>query len=401
MLTNGVATYFPNMKSSFASFCLPAAIAAVLLVVTASADLRAETPAAGASVVKPLNLSRLLGGANISALNEATGLITPISGMTAVIDDDAASGWTPPVGKTVLIIALPAETDLNSFTLFAPGVKGDYTLSVVDSPDAARDPEARKKVISSSLGQETAQSVPDMPARFVVVELNVVESAPIRSIDVVGRPRGNLANQFTVVVPDSSKEQNAGKADGKLAEVNFAADALGAKVINATNDAVSSLIDGDTGTTTTLKTSEGGSASTSIELAAAVSVDRVSLAFEQAKGTVKFLATSEEEPNGRVLGEVKLDGTSKTLTLETAGVSAESITVVWTPVDGVSPLVVSEVGAFALARVERNLPSPDSLKAVPRVRFETPAPTPAPAPAPIPTPTPPQPVLPPSRPVST
>jgi hypothetical protein len=217
---------------------------------------------------------------------------------------------------------------------------------------------------------------------------------------VVGRPRGNLANQFTVVVPDSSKEQNAGKADGKLAEVNFAADALGAKVINATNDAVSSLIDGDTGTTTTLKTSADGTATTSIALAAAVSVDRLSLAFEQAEGTVKLLATSSESPDGRVLGEVKLDGTSKTLTLETAGISAESITVVWTPADGVSPLVVSEVGAFALARVERNLPSSDSSKPAPRVRVETPAPTPTPTPTPTPPPPPPPPVLPPSRPVS-
>jgi hypothetical protein len=392
------------MKSPFASFCLPAASAAVLWVATASVGLQAQTDspaAASAPVVKPMNLSRLLGGANISALNEATGLITPVSGMTAVIDDDAASGWTPPVGKTVLVIALPAETDLSSFTLFAPGAKGDYTLSVVSSPEEARDPAARKKVLSSSLGQETTQAVPDMPARFVVIELNVVESAPIRSIDVVGRPRGNLANQFTVVVPDSSKEQNAGKADGKLAEVNFAADALGAKVINATNDAVSSLIDGDTGTTTTLKTSADGTATTSIALAAAVSVDRLSLAFEQAEGTVKFLATSSESPDGRVLGEVKLDGTSKTLTLETAGISAESITVVWTPADGVSPLVVSEVGAFALARVERNLPSSDSSKPAPRVRVETPAPTPTPTPTPTPPPPPPPPVLPPSRPVST
>jgi hypothetical protein len=393
------------MKSPFASFCLPAASAAVLLIATASIDLQAQAEApvaASAPVVKPINLSRLLGGANVSALNEATGLITPVSGMTAVIDDDAASGWTPPVGKTVLVIALPAETDLNTFTLFAPGAKGDYTLSVVSSPEAARDPAARTKLLSSSLGQETTQAVPDMPARFVVLELNVIESAPIRSIDVVGRPRGNLANQFTVVVPDSSKEQNAGKADGKLAEVNFAADALGAKVINATNEAVSSLIDGDTGTTTTLKTSESGSASTSITLAAAVSVDRLSLAFEQAEGTVKFLATSAESPDGRVLGEVKLDGTTKTLTLETAGVSAESITVVWTPTDGVSPLVVSEVGAFALARVERNLPSPDSSKPAPRIRVETPpTPTPTPTPTPLPPPPPPPPVLPPSRPVST
>lgn len=397
------------MKSPFASFCLPAVNAAVLLVAATSIDLhaQAETPVASAPVVKPLNLSRLLGGANVSALNEETGLITPVSGMTAVIDDDAASGWTPPVGKTVLVIALPAETDLSSFTLFAPGAVGEYTLSVVSSPEAARDPSARTKVLSSSLGQETTQAVPDMPARFVVIELNVVESAPIRSIDVVGRPRGNLANQFTVVVPDSSKEQNAGKSDGKLAEVNFAADALGAKVVNATNDSVSSLIDGDTGTTTTLKTSESGSASTSITLAAAVSVDRLSLAFEQAKGTVKFIATSAESPEGRVLGEVKLDGTSKTLTVETAGVSAQSITVVWTPTDGVSPLVVSEVGAFALARVERSMPSLDPSVPAPRVRVETPplAPPPASPPTPTPTPTPlpppPAPVLPPSRPVST
>lgn len=361
--------------------------------------VQAQTPAEGTAVIKPVNTSRLLGGATVRVLDGSTGVLTPISGMTALIDDDASSGWTPPVGRTVLVISLAVETDVSSFTLFAPGAKGSYSVSVASSLEAALNPQSRTEVVQATFDKDTAQPVSNVPARFVVLELNVEESAPIRSVDVVGRPKGNAASPFTVVVPDSSREQNAGKADGKLVEVNFAADALGAKVINGETSQFGPMIDGDTGTTSTLSSVGGAPASASIVLAAAVSVDRVSLAFEPAEGTVTFLATSAESPNGRVIGEVTLDGGSKTLTLETPGVSAESITVVWAPKDGVTPLVVSEVGAFALARVERAPPAPDGTLP-PLLRLEPPVVMPGdPGTKGPSTPVPP-PILPPSRPVS-
>ncbi len=370
------------------------AVVSVLLVNASSAQ--PTPPASGpAAEVKAMNTSRLLGGATVRRLDPLTGLLTPVSGMTAIIDDDASSGWTPPVGKTLLVISLADETTINSFTLFAPVATGVYVVSIASSLEAALDPQQRTELMRSDLATDTAQAVPGVLARVVVLELDIVESAPIRSVDVVGKPTGGGGVPYTVVVPDSSKDQNSGTADGKLVEVNFAANALGAKVAGGAED-FSPMIDGDTGTTQALAPRDGTPASASITLAAAVSVDRVSLAFEPASGTVTFLATDAETPNGRVIGEVSLDGTSKTLTLETAGVSAESITVVWTPSDGTSPLIVSEIGAFALARVERAVPSPDGT--VPRVRVDMPTISPPPLPGPginVPPP-----ILPPSRPVS-
>lgn len=384
------------MKSPFPTFCLPTAITALLLVGTSSINLGAQTEPAvvGTSAVKRMNTSRLLGGATVRSLDPMTGVLTPVSGMTAIIDDDAFSGWTPPVGKTLLVISLADETDIGSFTLFAPGVQGDYSVSVASSLEAALDPQTRTEVIQSGFDRDSAQAVPNVLARFVVLELNIVESAPIRSVDVVGKPSGKGGLAYTVVVPDSSREQSAGKADGKLVEVNFAANALGATMLGG--DQSTQIIDGDTGTTAALAPRDGKPGSASVVLAATVSVDRVSLAFEPANGTVTFLAADAETPNGRVIGEVSLDGTSKTLTLETPGVSAESITVVWTPTDGSSPLIVSEVGAFALARLERAVPLPDGT--IPAVRVDAPTINPTLPPGPR-TPVPP-PILPPSRPVS-
>lgn len=349
-----------RIVSPWSHVALPALVLAAAFIGT---DAIAETaPAAPAS--KAVNLSRLMGGATVQLVNPQTGMAAPVSGLTAAIDDDASSGWAPPVGKTVLLLSFPQEADVNSITLFAPGAKGSYSLSVASSLEAALDPKGRKPALTASLENNGSQALPGVRSRFIVLELDVAESALIRSIDVVGRPAAGTTGTVTVVAPKDG-EENAGKDPGQLAEVNFAADTLGAKIPNDKTGGLQPLIDGDTGTTTALTPgADGKPATASIQLAAAINVDRLSLAFEAAKGTVSFLASESDSPDSRLLGEVKLDGTSKTLTIETAGINADAVTIIWQPATGGAPLVVSEVGVFALARIVRTAPEPDGSSSV-------------------------------------
>lgn len=354
------------------------------------------------SAGKPVNLSRLLGGATVQGINAQLGTLTSVAGLSAAIDDDASSGWAPPVGKTLLLLSFPQDADVSAVTVFAPGAKGSYSLSVASTLEAALDPASRTTLLSADFDtHNNSQAIPDVRARFIVLELDVTESAPIRSIDVVGRPATTTAGQVTVVTPQSA-EQNAGKNEGQIAEVNFAATTLGAKVATPGDEPFDVIIDGDTGTATELRPTGGKPATAGIHLAAAVEVDRISLAFTEAVGTVSFLATASESPDGRLLGEVKLDGTSRTLTLETPGISAESITVVWTPADGNSPLTVAELGVFALARIVRTAPEPDgsSSVSVQPVFSSGPGWTPLPPPSKDPVPKNPPPILPPAAAVS-
>ncbi len=363
----------------------------------------AEAASAPAAGTKTVNLSRLLGGASVQAIDLKTGLVSPISGMSASIDDDASSGWTPPVGKTSLLLSFPADATISSFTLFAPGAQGRYSLSIAPNQAAITDPDLRTPVLSSAFGVDSAQSVSNVKAKLMVLELDVTEAAPICSIDVVGRPDGQPSGQLKVVAPEAG-EQNAGKSTGQVAEVNFAANELGAKVAGS-NAGLGSIIDGDTGTSTTLTPVNGKPASASINLAATIDLERVSLAFAEAVGTVSFISTDGSTPDGRLLGEVKLDGKTKTLAIETPGVSAESITILWAPADGSTPLVVSELGAFAMARIVRTSPDPDGSTniTVQPVHSITPPPSTPPVTPPVPVKPPadtPPPIIPPSTQVS-
>lgn len=330
-------------------------------------------------MVKAVNLSRLMGGATVQLINAQMHTAAPVSGLTAAIDDDASSGWAPPVGKSALLLSFPQEADVNSITLFAPGAKGSYSLSIASSLEAALDPKGRKTTLTSSLENNGSQALPGVRSRFIVLELDVTESALIRSIDVVGRP-ATAPGTVSVVAPKDG-EQNTGKEQGQLAEVNFAADSLGAKITNDKSGGLQPLIDGDTGTTTSIPAAGGKGATVSIQLAAAINVDRLSLAFEAASGTVSFLASDSDSPDSRLLGEVKLDGTSKTLTIETGGINADAITIKWQPSEGGAPLVVSEVGVFALARVVRTAPEPDGSSNVSVQPVVTPKGTPPPPPS--------------------
>lgn len=317
---------------------------------------------ATAQTAAPTPLTRLLGGATIEILEVDSQATRQIAGISAVIDDDAASGWTPPVGKTLVLIALPQDSDLGSVSLFAPGAEGRYQAFAGGTREEAL---AAVREGAAILNADIASQVPATPAggsrgRFLALLMDLSSTAPLRSVDAIGTPVNQDEQNLTVVTPISG-EQNAGSSgEGQIAEVNFAASVLGAKPAADLGNEIDRLIDSDTGTAAQIAPKSGeDSVRVTVSLATAVEVKRVSLAFDQAEGEVVFLATDAENPNGRQIGRATLDGASKTLTVDAPGISSESIIVEWRPKQPGTPLVVSELGVFALARVQRTAPGDD------------------------------------------
>jgi hypothetical protein len=317
----------------------------------------AADPAPAAT--EPANLSRLLGGAKIQMLNPSTGEIMPQAGITAIIDDDVSSGWTPNVGKTLVLVSLPQNADLSSLSLFAPGAEGSYKVHILASPGDAHKAVGNKPDFTGDLVKGAASQSGSAQGQFLLVELDLTTTAPIRSLDTIGVPKPGGDNFVSVISPVSGEQNSGSNKDGEIVEVNFAAEALGAKVSDQADPGLSAVIDGDTATSGTIVLNSDQKEQSLIDLAAAVEVKHVSLSFAEAKGKVTFLATDPDNPKGRVIGEATLDGTSKTLTIDVPGISAQGISIVWESADG-SPLVVGELGVFALARVKRERVADDS-----------------------------------------
>lgn len=338
----------------------------------------------------PSNLSRLLAGSRIQVVDATTGLTISPPGLVSTIDDDVASGWTPPVGKTVVLLTLPQEADISGFTLFAPGAAGSYKVEVLDQPGA----ESGRQLFSNDITNPKSSTQTPAVGRYLRIELDLTATAPIRSIDTIGKPKPGTDNMVSVISPVSGEQNSGSDGEGQLVEVNFAADALGAKVAEGANEGLSAMIDGDSATSGTIVINASNEERPLIELAAAVEVSRVSLSFAEAEGQVTFIATDSENPNGRVLGQATLDGTGKTLTLDVGGISAQNISIKWEPSNG-SSLVVGEVGVFAMARVRRERVNDDTNSRFVVLPANSPASAPAAPSAPV---APVAPVTPPPRP---
>lgn len=299
------------------------------------------------------NFARGFSGARALVQAGPGGEFIPNAMLNSIIDDDVASGWTPPVGKTRVLIKLSQLADLKSLTLYAPDSKGSYSVYIANTQEEVDDEDLRlvSEGVDLNSGEQTA--LPDSPAMYVVLEFNVLESAPIRNIQMSGVPSTGAIATTTVVSPAGSDPDSVSE-EGEVAEVNFALKALGGELTESERTKnTDSLIDGDTSTSTSLGPDENGKIGTTVKLASAVDVDRITLALGKAKGQVTVYSSAEDGTTGRVLFTSSIDGSSETLSFDIEGIRAEFIHLDWQPDEPGTPLVVKEVGIFALARVQQ------------------------------------------------
>ncbi len=330
----------------------------------------------------PSNMARGFSGAGAFIWDDKTQSFVAQPALAAVIDDDVTSGWTPPSGKTRMLIQLQQDADISSFTLFAPGAEGTYSLQLADSLDALTSGQTKPLASGVELGSQNKTTIPNSTAKYLVVEMDVAKAAPIRGVQVLGLPRAGSSANIAVVSPKADGDDKGNKDSGEVVEVNFALrDAGGATPLNP--DDANRLIDGDTATTSALP---AGKKDAVIRLASSVEIDRVALAVGKAEGKVSIFVTDGNGNDVRELGTVNLDGRSEAISVPTSGIRAEFVRIEWTPTAGSGDLVIKEVGIFAQARVTRTEPPPNTTIATLPMQVTLPPlappapPTPPPAP---------------------
>lgn len=332
--------------------------AAILLALLVALPLSAQSPAPSGTdspappppPSQPTNLARGFNGATTLIWDRLTNSFIPMPALSAVVDDDVASGWTPPTGQTRLLIVLTHQADLASLSLYAPGAAGTYAVSTAPSAEAVGRNELTPLAAQLDIATATTTNLVGNDVRYVMIELNLARTAPLRGVQIIGSPRADSAGVTAVVAPGSNDAASENKDRGELAEVNFALKAIGAE--SQHSDA---MIDGDTATSAPLVPEPSGRASALIRLANSVEVDRVALAVGRAVGQVAIYANDGTD-DARLISTIRLDGTIETISVETPGIRATFVRIEWTPADGSSSLDLQEVGVFAQARVARSEP---------------------------------------------
>lgn len=358
------------------------AFAANLVESQAQQGNTSEGTQAQAPAANPTNMARGFSGAGAYIWDEKTSSFVALPALAAVIDDDVTSGWTPPSGKTRMLIQLQQDADISSFTLFAPGAEGTYSLQLADSLESLSAGKTKSIAAGVDLGSLNKTGITTSTAKYLVVEMDVVKSAPIRGVQVLGVPKAGSAASIAVVSPKADGDDKGNKDSGEVVEVNFALrDAGGATPLNP--DDANKLIDGDTATTSTLP---AGKKDAVIRLASSVEIDRVALAVGKAEGKVSIFVTDGKGNDVRELGSVTLDGKAEAISVPTSGIRAEFVRIEWTPANGSGDLVVKEVGIFAQARVTRSEPPPNTSVATLPLQISLPVTPPPPAPTPPPEP---------------
>lgn len=374
----------------------------VLLFGLAVASILRAAESAPNAPKDPINLARGFSGAGAFIWDERSRTFVPNTALAAVIDDDVASGWVPPTGKTTLLVQLSQDADLSTVTIYAPGAAGRYSLSVAENAEALANGQTSAVGRNLDLSLVNNTRLDGASAKYLLIELDVTKTAPLRGVQVIGMPHAAPTSTTSVVAPKAGADDSETKQQGEVAEVNFALKAIGGSTpVNP--DAANALIDGDTATASNLapRTKD-----TLIRLASAVEIDRVALAVGKAVGEVAIFANDGEGHDIRDIGVVKLDGKTETVSLDTPGIRAEFVRLEWTPKEGNADLVVKEVGVFAQARVSRAEPPPGSnavvVQIMPMFNVGTPSlPSPTSVARSLPTTTPAPPVqLPQPRPVS-
>lgn len=200
---------------------------------------------------------------------------------------------------------------------------------------------------------------------------------------------------------------NAGGETKALAasgsEVNMAVLQMGAVAKGADTSGMQQVLAGQKEAFATLAPNPGSGASVSvIQLGNATELARVALKVGRQRGKLQILVQDADVASptaadgtvvGRVVGEFELDGTKPIISAPVNNVTARSVTVVWIPEVAGQPLIVNDVGVFAVANrlppavaaVVAQTPAATNSALANPVQAAPAAPTPAPAtPAPAP-----------------
>jgi hypothetical protein len=354
------------LASSIAAFAAPA-----------EAD-----PAAKQLQVYPKNLARQHVGANVFLYNASSQTFTTTEAAAAWLDDDVTTGWAPLAGQQHYLLALPEPEVVTNFQISGRTAQGTVTIYGGDEPAA---PGAKswvplaRNVSLESINQKKLARPFSRLAKYIMVETNIAEPAPIYSLYLYGdRP----ATSYTLLKRDQAIDTKAIFGPYVNDQTSFSHTALysGGRVAFSTEKANytswQKAIDDNPETGVTLVPTKDD-AGMVLALASKHSVSRLAVLVGSAtkgKLDVFFAPALPESPAVTATGTnavqrvntttaapivqgaslagltpaatMEFDGSATRASRDVTAADAGAILLRWTPDNGTDPLALREINVF-------------------------------------------------------
>ena len=135
------------------------------------------------------NLARLHLGATLLSFDEKSRTYNPTEATPTWLDDDEATGWTPPTGKRYYLLALAEPTIINHIALSATDAEGTITLYSGDeraTPDSSTWRSIASGLSVEALNEKINSGAYSRYGRFLLIETDLKKSGPWWSLYVYG-----------------------------------------------------------------------------------------------------------------------------------------------------------------------------------------------------------------------
>ncbi len=335
-------------------------ITPVLALACASSCLAGEALTAKQLQSFPKNLARQHLQANLLIFDAAAKNYIATEAAAAWLDDDVATGWPAMAGRQNYLLQFANSQVVSNFSVLSAPFEGSITIYSSDEVKPPGDPSWRviaKDIPAASINQKKLAKSFNRQAKFILVETNIANPAPIFSFYAYGtRAAANDAIQPRATALDV--QAVFGDFVNHQTSFNVASIYGGAKATYG-NGSASQLdwqkaLDENPESAAVLKS--GTDSSLVVNLGEGRTVSRMSLLSDkEAKGKVDVYLLAEAPAAGH---PVALDGVKPSVTLTFDGsnshVSAdfEDTTAVamalrWTPETADNSLALREINAFA------------------------------------------------------
>lgn len=339
------------------------AFASVLSAACAAVAFAAipELPDVNQLQIFPKNLARQHYGVNLTVFDKTASKYVPTEAAAAWLDEDAVTGWPALAGKQHYLLQLSESQMITNFSLSSKNSNGTVSLFTSEQALAPEDPgwtQVAKEVPIEALNQKQFVRALNRTAKFVLIETDIADPAPIYSLyvygekaaaseSIIGRPQplpglhaiGEFVNQQTAF-------NVAGLyANARVTYVNTA----------GSNIAWQRAIDDNPETALPIapSTEESGAV---VRFTGSQPISRLSILGDAAaQGTMDIFLLSKAPEVNQAVGlqgvapsaSIKFDGAAGRGSADVAETNAVAMVVRWTPEDGASAFNLRELSAFA------------------------------------------------------
>ena len=337
----------------------------------------------------PKNMAREHLGTNLVVFDPASQSYVPTKAAAAWLDDDVSTGWKAASGKTYYVLTLPEADLLTNFMVSARNSRGTISLYAGDElakPGAdSWSPIATNEDLASVNNRKLEKPFSRF-AKYLLIETDLTEAGPWYSLYAYGERAAvayNLGKRTSAVDLASSFDPDTNDQTA-FSFSSLYTGGLVTEINGSASDRVNwqQAIDDNPQTSVAITSSDGDKPSMIVKFGSPLAIERIAvLTGDASRGKLDFYlvesldtapsVATNSAPNfirvantgsetskttdtaslsGRTpIASMTLDDSTDRTSIEFPATQAAYLLIRWTPADGQSELVLSEVNSFTSA----------------------------------------------------